>query len=93
MAFFVYMLVSEKDGSLYTGQTSDIKARLERHNRGVIRATKRKAPYRLGYVEEHATRSEAMWREWELKKKYNTERKRKMIEGFDPRKIEELLGL
>ena len=93
MAFFVYILVSEKDGSLYTGQTMDVKARLERHNRGLIKATRGKVPYRLGYVEEYATRSEAMWREWELKRKYNTERKRRMIAGFDAAKIRATLGL
>jgi putative endonuclease len=93
MSFFVYMVVSEKDGSLYTGQTSDIKARLERHNRGLIRTTKSRAPHRLGYVEEYTTRSEAMWREWELKKQYNTERKRRMIAGFEPERINTILGL
>ena len=92
MGFYVYMLVSEKDGTLYTGQTSDIKARLERHNRGLIRASKSRIPYRLGYVEEYETRSEAMWREWELKRKYNTERKRRMIAGFEPAKIRAALG-
>jgi len=34
-----------------------------------------------------------MWREWELKKKYKTERKKKLIEGFDRSKLKEILGL
>jgi hypothetical protein len=34
-----------------------------------------------------------MWREWELKKKYNTDRKKKMIAAFDQKKIAQALGL
>jgi len=34
-----------------------------------------------------------MWREWELKKKWNTERKKKLIQGFDEAKISAIMGL
>jgi putative endonuclease len=93
MAFYAYIAVSEKDGSLYTGQCVSLSQRLKRHNRGLVKATRRKAPYRLGYFEEYPTRAEAMWREWELKKKYNTQRKKKLIEEFDQEKLKEILGL
>jgi predicted GIY-YIG superfamily endonuclease len=33
-----------------------------------------------------------MWREWEFKKKWNKQRKLKLIEGFDQSKINEVLG-
>jgi putative endonuclease len=91
--FHVYILVSEKDGKLYTGQTSDLADRLVRHNSGQVPSTKGKGPFRLGYHEEFQTRSEAMWREWELKKKWNTERKKKLIDSFDNRQGIEVLGL
>jgi putative endonuclease len=93
MAFFVYILVSEKDGSLYTGQTVNLKNRLERHNHKLITATKARTPFRLGYFEAHPTRSAALWREWQLKRKWNTERKRKLVQEFDRSKITQILGL
>jgi|GEM_PF-4998715 len=35
-----------------------------------------------------------MWREWELKKRYNTDRKKRLIANFDHnKKIEQILGL
>ncbi|GJQ20480.1 MAG: GIY-YIG domain-containing protein [Bacteroidia bacterium] len=91
--FIVYILKSLVDGSLYTGQTKDIKDRLSRHNRGLIKTTKGRAPYELGYFEEFVTRRQAMWREWELKKRYNTDRKKRLIADFDHKKIERILGL
>ncbi len=93
MAFFVYVLESERDATMYTGQTSNLRGRVERHNKGLVKATKGKAPLRLVYFEEFGTRGEAMWREWELKKKWNTERKKKLIRGFDPERLKEVLGL
>ena len=92
MPFYVYILESETDGTLYTGQTADLKGRLERHNRGLIKATKAKIPYQLCYFEIYQSRSEAMWREWELKKKWNTKRKKTLIQNFDQTKIEKILG-
>lgn len=91
--FYVYILVSKVDGSLYTGQTNNLEKRILRHNKGLIQSTKNKRPYDLGYFEEFATRSEAMFREWELKKKWNTERKKKLISTFNPTKISKLSGL
>ncbi|MBI5216063.1 MAG: GIY-YIG nuclease family protein [Ignavibacteriae bacterium] len=87
MSFFVYILVSLVDGSLYTGQTSNLQKRLERHNKGYGKSTKAKAPFRLGYFETYLTRSEAMWREWDLKKNFSTEQKKELIMKFDKSKI------
>jgi len=81
-----------KDGSLYTGQTSNLQVRIEQHNKGRVKATRTKAPYRLGYFESFDTRAKAMWREWEFKKKWNTERKKKLMDGFVVRN-EEAVGL
>ncbi|HLE33657.1 MAG TPA: GIY-YIG nuclease family protein [Bacteroidota bacterium] len=91
--FVVYILVSCVDGSLYTGQTQRLKERLLKHNRGFVRVTCGKAPWKLGYFEIFQTRREAMWREWELKRKYNTDRKKKMVAAFDQEAIKRILGL
>ncbi|MBW7887810.1 MAG: GIY-YIG nuclease family protein [Bacteroidetes bacterium] len=90
--FYVYILVSQKDGSLYTGQTNDLKKRLKKHNAGNSKSTKSKTPYDLGYFEIIQTRAEAMWREWELKKQFSTEYKKKLIAEFDPVKINKVLS-
>ena len=85
MPYYVYILVSETDGTMYTGQTKDLTVRLRQHNNGLIKSTKGKTPYTLQYYEVFESRSAAMAREWELKKKWNTERKKKLINGFDKR--------
>ncbi len=89
--FYVYILISNIDGSLYTGQTHDLRKRILRHNKGYVHSTKRKIPYTLGYFEIYSTRAEAMWREWELKTKVNTQQKKKLIDGFDRDLIKTIL--
>jgi putative endonuclease len=84
--FYVYILKSTCDGSLYTGQTKDLRARILRHNKGYVKSTKYKIPYHLGYFEMYATRAEAMWREWEFKTKINTDQKNTLISEFDNKK-------
>jgi putative endonuclease len=78
---------------LYTGQTNDLSERLIRHNSGQVPSTKGKGPFRLGYYEEFQSRSEAMWREWELKKKWNTGRKKKLVGSFNNKQSVDILGL
>ncbi len=56
---FVYVLQSEKDGNLYIGCTSDISKRLKEHNRGMVRSTKSRAPFKLLYTEEYPDKYEA----------------------------------
>jgi len=71
MAYFVYILQSELDGSFYVGHTSDLKERIQRHNHGRSSYTKTKAPWKLIYQEEFSSRSEASKREREIKEKKN----------------------
>jgi len=91
MPYYVYILVSEVDGTLYMGQTEDLKGRFRRHNKGLVQTTRNHAPYKLGYFEVVESRSEAMWREWELKKKWNTQRKKKLVDKFDQSLVDALL--
>lgn len=65
---FVY-IVECKDGSLYTGWTTDVERRVKAHNAGRgAKYTQWHAPVKLVYVEEHLTRSAAMQREAEIKR-------------------------
>lgn len=57
------------DGTLYSGWTNDLEARLITHNQGKGgKYTRSRLPVRLAYSEEFETKEEAMSREWHLKR-------------------------
>ncbi|OGG54764.1 hypothetical protein A3D62_00385 [Candidatus Kaiserbacteria bacterium RIFCSPHIGHO2_02_FULL_49_11] len=66
--YYVYLLQSKKDGSLYVGYSNDLKRRFEEHNNGLSVSTKFKAPFELIYYESYRARSDAKIREHMLKK-------------------------
>ena len=70
MTAFVYVLGSERRGSrrTYVGWTTDLDLRLARHNAGTGAKSTRGQVWFLLYAERYATRSEAMSREWHLKR-------------------------
>ena len=43
--YYVYILYSEKCDRYYIGFSTDVKARLERHNSGLVTATRNCRPY------------------------------------------------
>jgi putative endonuclease len=69
MAYMVYILQSDRDGSFYIGHTARLEERLRRHNEGRSPYSKAKIPWRVIYEEDYLTRSQAMKRERELKSK------------------------
>lgn len=57
------------DGTLYSGYTTDLKAREQAHNEGKgAKYTRARTPVVILYSEEFSTKSEAMQREAEVKK-------------------------
>lgn len=70
MAAYVYVLGSETRGSrrTYVGWTTDLNQRLARHNAGTGAKSTRGRVWFLLYAERFKTRSEAMSREWYLKR-------------------------
>ena len=65
---FVYILEC-RDGTLYTGWTTDPEARLRAHNEGRgAKYTRARRPVRLVYTECFGTKSEALRRECAIKK-------------------------
>ena len=70
MTYFVYILLSQKDLGLYTGCTSNLEARLKRHNSGAVQATKLRRPLIIIFKEEYTSKSEAFMRERFLKTKW-----------------------
>ena len=67
MAYFVYIIKSQKDGTYYVGSTQNVEERLERHNQGRSKYTKAKKPWKLVYYEEQPDRSAAVKRERQIK--------------------------
>ena len=78
MFYYVYILQSQKDQSMYIGYTSDLKKRFEEHNKGESRATKPFRPYKLIFYEAFLNRRDAKNRETYLKGGYG----RKTIKGM-----------
>ena len=63
----VYMLRCG-DGSLYTGWTNDLDARVKAHQSGKgCRYTRSHQPVELAYFEKCETKQDAMRREWQIK--------------------------
>jgi len=66
--YYVY-IVECKDGSLYTGWTMDIETRLAKHNQGKgAKYTRARFPVVLRYSEVLGSKSEAMRREYAIKR-------------------------
>ena len=65
--YYTYVLRSEKDGTLYTGTTSNLKKRLKEHNGGLVFSTKHKIPLKLIYFEACLDKGDTYRREKYLK--------------------------
>ena len=65
--FYVYILLSLKDGKLYTGFTPDLRSRFEKHRNGFVKATKHRLPVKLLYYEAYESEFDARKREIYLK--------------------------
>jgi putative endonuclease len=81
VAWWVYVLRC-RDGTLYTGVTTDPSRRLEQHGRGTAsRYTRSRRPVRLVLVERAADRSGALRREAEIKRLPRAEKLRLLRAG------------
>ncbi|MEP7103183.1 MAG: GIY-YIG nuclease family protein [Candidatus Dojkabacteria bacterium] len=65
--YFLYILKSNKKEWYYVGITSNVEARLVRHNKGLVRSTKSRIPYELVYTETYLNKTSARKRELEVK--------------------------
>jgi putative endonuclease len=68
------------DGTLYAGYTTDIQKREEQHNEGKgARYTRAHGPVEIVYFEEFKTKSEAMKREYEMKRLKKVDKEQLLI--------------
>lgn len=83
--FYVYILASQYNGTLYVGITSDLVARVFQHRNGQTDGfTKKYIVNRLVWFEEYALPTTAIEREKQLKK-WNRAWKIRLIEKSNPR--------
>jgi len=67
---YVYVLGADDTGGMrtYVGWTTDLQNRLSAHNAGKGAKSTRGRQWTLLYAERHLNRSDAMRREWHLKR-------------------------
>jgi putative endonuclease len=83
--FFVYILASQRNGTLYIGVTSDLAERIAQHKEKTFGGfTARYGVDKLVYFETHDDADSAILRETQLKK-WNRAWKIRIIEEVNPR--------
>src|SRR5512136_1740598 len=91
--FFVYILASKRNGTLYTGITNNIKRRICEHKRDVNEGfTKRYKVHKLVYLEEFNNPQAAIAREKQIKGG-SRKAKLRLIEDINPKWLDLAEGL
>ena len=84
MGFFVYILASRRNGTLYVGMTDNLPRRVWEHQQGAIPGfTKKYGIKTFVWYEPHETRETAFQRERQIKK-WNRAWKIQLIERMNP---------
>ena len=82
--FYVYILASQRNETLYTGSTDNLGKRVWQHKEEVFQGfTAKYGVDRLVWCEAHRTRDEALLRERRIKK-WNRKWKINLIESENP---------
>ena len=80
----VYLLASQRNGTLYIGVTSNLVKRIWEHRNNAVEGfTKRYGVHTLVYYEQHTTMEAAITREKQLKK-WNRAWKLRLVEERNP---------
>ena len=61
--YYIYVLKSNNDDNLYVGYTSNLKRRVDQHNKGEVGATRNRIPLILIYYEACLNKHDALKRE------------------------------
>lgn len=82
--FCVYILASDRNGTIYVGVISNILRRIWQHKEGLVEGfTKHYDVNKLVWMESHESAESAITREKRIKK-WNREWKLKLIEAQNP---------
>jgi len=66
--YYIYILKSLVDNTIYIGYTNNLKRRFEEHNKKLNKSTKHKTPFKLIYYEAYESQADAKFREKNLKR-------------------------
>lgn len=80
--YYVYILQSQKDHSLYIGYTTNLEKRVADHNNGKSQATKPFRPYKLIFYEAFLNMRDAKSREEYLKSGWGRRTVGKMLKNY-----------
>lgn len=80
--YYVYILESIKDNSLYIGYTKNLRKRLEQHNSGQSRFTNQHRPYKLICYFAIILKEDAMRYEQYLKSGYGKRTINKLLSTY-----------
>ncbi|MCW8857730.1 MAG: GIY-YIG nuclease family protein [Kangiella sp.] len=82
--YYVYILASQKNGTLYVGVTSELVKRVWQHKNNVVEGfTQKHQVHQLVYYEQHEDSYSAIQREKRLKE-WKRQWKLDLIEGMNP---------
>ena len=82
--YYVYILASKRNGTLYTGVTNDLKRRVWEHKHNLVKGfTKEYRVHILVYFEQHEDIEQAILREKKIKR-WKREWKLDLIEKDNP---------
>jgi len=82
--YYVYILASKPNGTLYVGVTNNLQRRVEEHRSGLVEGfTKQYGVHRLVYFEQTSNVVAAIEREKRIKK-WNRQWKIELIESQNP---------
>ena len=80
--YYVYILRSKKNQSLYIGYTTDIERRVIEHNNGQSQSTKPFRPYELIFYEAFINIKDAKSREQYLKSGWGRRTINKLLDNY-----------
>lgn len=82
MPYFVYILLSKKDGKLYVGCSTNPEIRIKDHNYGKVSATKNRRPLTIIHLEKFDQKAEAFNRERFLKSLWGARYKQRILKDY-----------
>ena len=80
--FTVYIIYSSSIDQYYVGHTNNLEDRLYRHSNSGSKSTKKAKDWIMKYTEQFESRSEALLREQEIKKKKSRKYIESLINGY-----------
>lgn len=82
--YYVYILASQRNGTLYTGVTNDLQRRIWEHKHNLVKGfTEKYGIHLLVYFEQYSEIEQAIIREKQVKK-WNRQWKLELIEKDNP---------